>query len=169
MRVHVNVTTFSGAEVQCPIQRSLPNSLAYLTHGAKTHGAKMTDRRVLNDRRSGFDRRVPDELCGRPLESPISEGVDRHVRTFEPRRQVIRRADRGPDGLLEQLRRRFYPTPRPPDPFDLLLAEATRRGILRALDFGAGRGARRPRFTPGSVLLVGCDPTDAVSENVTLD
>jgi len=129
----------------------------------------MVKERRLSDRRTGFDRRVADSQRWALPPSAAGGAGAGHVRTLEPRRHDGRRVDHFPAGLLARLRQRLYPTPLRPDPFDMLLAGATRRPVARVLDIGAGRGGIRPRFTPGGVLLVGCDATDAVSEHPTID
>ena len=127
-----------------------------------------TNRRILTDHRTGFDRRISDRRRGALRASPVPERRMGQLRTLEPRRRMVRR--RGEQAsFLARVRHRLYPTPLRPDPFDVLLAEATRQSVERVLDIGAGRGGIRPRFIPGSVLLVGCDATDAVLEHPTID
>ena len=127
-----------------------------------------TNRRVLSDRRTGFDRRIGDRRRWPLLANPIPERRVGNFRTPGPRRRVVRRSGEHAR-LLARVRHRLYPTPLRPDPFDMLLADTTRQLVGRVLDIGAGRGGIRPRFTPGHVLLIGCDPTDAVSKNPTID
>src|SRR6266571_4693651 len=127
-----------------------------------------TNRRVLSDRRTGFDRRIGDRRRWPLLANPIPERRVGNLRTPGPRRRVVRRSGEHAR-LLARVRHRLYPTPLRPDPFDMLLADTTRQLVGRVLDIGAGRGGIRPRFTPGHVLLIGCDPTDAVSKNQTID
>ena len=127
-----------------------------------------TNRRVLTDHRTGFDRRIADRRGSALRTSPVPERRMGHGRTLEPRRRMVRRQGERAS-LVARVRHRLYPTPLRPDPFDMLLADATRQSVGRVLDIGAGRGSIRPRFIPGSVLLVGCDATNAVSEHPTID
>jgi SAM-dependent methyltransferase len=70
--------------------------------------------------------------------------------------------------LRDRVRASLYPHPPPPDPFELIVREASRT-LRPVLDFGAGRGAVAPRFAPPDSLVVGADVDRYIRQNPTLD
>ena len=70
--------------------------------------------------------------------------------------------------LRDRVRAALYPDPQPPDPFELIVRDASRT-LRPVLDFGAGRGAVTRRFAPADNFVVGADVDRHIRQNSTLD
>ncbi len=70
--------------------------------------------------------------------------------------------------LRDRVRAALYPQPQSPDPFEVIVREASRT-LRPVLDFGAGRGAVAGRFAPPDNFVVGADVDRDIRGNPTLD